>query len=448
MTKPFPYQIEDAKKIHKMKGRALVASEMGTGKSYIALRYAFDNNRFPLVIVCPASLKWNWSNECSTHFRLRSQVLEGMKPKRNKLPKSKVYIINYDILKGWIEKLKDIQPKLIIADECHMLANKSAQRTKAIRKLCEGVPHVVALSGTPLISRPSEMWPTLNLLRDDLFPSFFSYAHKHCGAKRMPWGWSFKGATRLKELNKSLVPLMIRRKKSEVLKDLPEKIRQVIPVKVKGLKEYIEAEQDFAKWLQKNKPENMEASLKAEAIVKLGYLKRLAGKLKFDLTLEWIDNFLKESKDKLLVFGVHRDIVEGTHEAVKGSVMVHGGVIGSKRELARKTFQTSKACRLFVGNIRAAGVGLNLTAASTVFFSELDWTPGAHSQAEDRAHRIHMQGSYLAVYMVAMHTIEVDLLEIIERKQKVISNTLDGGRQKDDIDVYQKLMKKIIARKR
>ncbi len=448
MTRPFPYQIEDAKRIKDMGGRVLLASEMGTGKSLVALKYAVDNDKFPLIIVCPASLKWNWANECATHFRLNSKVLEGMRPGKTKLQKRKVYIINYDILKGWVEKLKGIDPELIIIDESHYIAARSTQRTKATRKLCEGVPHVIALSGTPLVSRPAEMWPTLNILRSDIFPSFFSFAHVHCQPQRKPWGWEFKGATKLKELNKKLSTFMIRRKKEDVLQDLPEKIRQVIPVKVKGLKEYIEAESDFAGWLFKNKPEKMESAVKAEAIVKLGYLKRLAGKLKFDMTLEWIHNFLLQSKDKLLVFGVHRDIVEGTHKAVKGSVMVHGGVIGSKREKARKAFQSDKNCRLFVGNIRAAGVGLNLTAASTVFFSELDWVPGAHSQAEDRCHRIGMQKRYLAVYMVAMHTIEVDLLEIIERKQKVISKVLDGGRQKNDIDVYEKLMKKIMGRRK
>ena len=451
MTIPYHYQLKDVRHIQRFKGRALIANEMGLGKTFEALLWMQRNPKVrPVIVVCPASLKWNWEHEALTHINQRSEVLEGTKPPERFYLHHEMVIINYDILRPWMEYLVSLKAQLLIIDESQYLADRKTKRTRAVKELSKNTPHILALSGTPLVNRPAELWPTLNILNSKEFPSFFDYALHHCGAKRNHWGWEFKGATHLDELHQRLLTTcgMIRHLKSDVLKELPEKIRQILLLPISKPKFYQKASTNFLRWLAENQPEKLSQAAKAERLVRMGYLKRLAANLKLKAVFEWIDTFLAETEGKLVIYGIHHKILRPLHKRYNNmSVLIDGAVSQNQRRLAVKTFQRKDSCRLFFGNIRAAGIGLNLTSATTMAFAELDWTPGAHKQAEDRIHRIGQNLQTSCYYLVAKDTIEEKLVKIIQNKQSVSNNTLDGQGKGDSLAIFDLLCMELLKEK-
>lgn len=451
-TKPFAYQKEGVRLLYKKcKGRGLLADDMGLGKSLQSLMF---RDKYveggPTIIVCPANLKYQWQNECWTHCRIRAQVIEGrIPPKYTPLsfkPKG-VFIINYDILgdpkrkeqRNWVKFFKRLRPKYVIVDEIQACQNKGTIRSRAVRYLCRKVKYLTLMSGTPATSFPSQFWVALNILRPKKFKSFYSYAHQHCDPQRTRFGWTFKGATNLKALRRKLKPLMVRRRKSDVLKDLPAKMRTVIPVDIKKRKDYELAERDLVKWLMKHrKHQQAFRAMSAERLVRLGYLRRLAAELKLPEVIEWITNFLQTGK-KLIVFGLHKSILRAVREAFPGkSVFVDGSVSSHKRQLAVDAFNKDKKIRLFIGNIDAAGSGWSCKSASDVLFVEFPWVPGKMTQAEDRIHGVGrgIAGRKAMIHNLVAHgTIEEMLVSVLHKKQKNLSKILDGKMTKDDLNI-------------
>lgn len=449
MTQPFLFQLQDVRRIHKMGGRCLIANPMGTGKSFEALLYALRHpEQRPIVVVCPASVKWNWLHEATIHAGIRAEVLESRSPHKGRILKPpQLAIINYDILASWLKYLRKLRPQLIILDEVHMLQSRTTQRTRAARALCVGVPHVLALSGTPLINRPAELWPTLNILRPDLFPNWIEFARRHCAPTWKPWGWEFKGATDLDVLHRHLTKhLMVRRTKQEALPGLPSKSRVVVPLDIVGRKQYNHAVHDFLGWMAKHHRHKLSRAAKAERLVQLGYLKRLAGRLKLKSVMEWVDDFLVEAEGKLILFAIHKKIIRQLRQRYQSlCVVVTGDVTGRKRQQAIDAFQKNRRIRLFIGNLDAAGVGWNGTAAEAVAFAELGWSPGKHTQGEDRCHRIGQKRNTTAYYLVARDTIEQSLCQLLQDKQKTLDKVLDGGVTDDALDIFDRLTQELEA---
>jgi len=432
-TTLYPYQKEGVKEILRRNGRVLLADEMGLGKTLQALWYLkIKEGTLPALVVCPASLKWVWQHEAKMHCNMIADVLEGRKPyTENLLVKSELVVINYEVLSYWLPWIYKQNFSTLIIDECHYQKNSSAIRTKCIQQIGRKIPHVIAISGTPLVNKPSELYTTLHLLWPKEFTSFWSFGFEYCKPSKRPWGWEFKGATNLDKLHDSLNRLgMVRRLKKDVLKDLPDKIREVIPLEISKPKEYKKAKDDFLTWLATFDSSKVDSAMRAEKLVQLGYLKRLAAKLKMDSVLSWVDDFLESNDGKLVLFCTHRSIIKALHEKYGNiSVVVDGSVTGKKRQYAVESFQSKPKIKLFIGNIRAAGVGLTLTAASYLAFVELDWTPGNHTQAEDRIHRIGQKNTSNIYYLIAKGTIEEPLCKLIQKKQETISTVLDGGKE-------------------
>ena len=254
------------------------------------------------------------------------------------------------------------------------------------------------------------------------------------------------GAKNLDKLHRELKErCMVRRTKAEVLKDLPSKSRQVITLAIDSPREYEDAARDLIGWLVKTSPRLARKAMSAEKMVKMGYLKRLAAKLKMKSVFEWVDNFLEEDDGKLILFAVHKKVIQELYARYKKqAVYVDGSVVGRQRQTAFKQFQTDKRTRVFIGNVQAAGVGWNGTVANTVAFVELGWVPGEHIQAEDRAHRIGTKKPVTVYYLVGKGTIEKSLCRILQQKQRVLDATLDGGRQKDSLAIYDQLEKVLL----
>jgi SWI/SNF-related matrix-associated actin-dependent regulator 1 of chromatin subfamily A len=349
--------------------------------------------------------------------------------------------LNYDILPKWTPYLLQIDPQALILDEIHYLKTRTTQRTKAARKLAQRIPHVIGLSGTPMTNRPAELWSPLNIIRPDLYPAFFPFAQRYCAAKKGFWGWDFTGQSNLDELNQNLrKSVMIRRTKAEVLTQLPPKTRTPIQIDLENRREYQLAHNNFLQWLAKVRPEKIKGAIRSQALVKLGYLKRLAARLKLKNALQWVDEFLETTDEKIVIFAIHKEPIEIiTKRYEHTQVTVDGSVIGKKRQWAVDKFQKNKDCRVFIGNIHAAGIGITLTAASTVAFFELDWTPGNHTQAEDRCHRIGTTQPVNCYYLTAKDTIEDNLLKLIRKKQKIITTAIDG-KPTDEFDILTELL--------
>jgi SWI/SNF-related matrix-associated actin-dependent regulator 1 of chromatin subfamily A len=327
-------------------------------------------------------------------------------------------------------------------DECQYVKSWQAKRTKAALSLGRNKPHILALSGTPLTNRPKELYNVLHLLLPEQFPSFVSYAWRYCARHMTQWGWDDRGASHLEELHTKLKDTcMIRRRKRQVLKELPEKQRSVILLPV-DLKEYHRAEDDFLNWLAEQDTAKAARASQAEKLVQLGYLKQLAAKLKIKAVMDWMDDYFESTDAKLVVFAYHKAIIQLLHQKYKKfSVVLDGSTSQSLRLHNVQKFQQDKHTRLFIGQLIAAGTAITLTAASTAAFVELDWTPGNHIQAEDRLHRIGQKAHTQIYYIVSKGTIEEDLCAIIQSKAKTITSVLDGRKRKDELNVFDKLMK-------
>lgn len=430
--------------IERFDGRALLADEMGLGKSFQALLYAQRNKLRPIIIVCPACVKWNWEREAKKHVQMRSEILEGTKAPKAKwtFTKPQVIIVNYDILSHWVKLLRRLKPQLIIIDEAQYCKSRDAKRTKAVLRLCKGILHVVALSGTPMTNRPIELWPTISLLRPDHFSSFSEYGHRYCKPEWTRWGWQYKGATHSDELHDLLgLTCMIRRLKADVLKELPAKQRIVLPMAIARRSEYDHALADFASWLRQKHPTSARRALKAEQLAKAGYLKRLVAELKLPSVIDWTQDFLQESDGKLILFAIHTKIIQALYDKFKETATyIDGSVTGHKRQLAIDQFQHDKKTRIIVGQLQAAGVGWNGTAATAVAFAELGWTPGEHDQAEGRAHRLGQENSVSCYYLVGRNTIEDKLCKILYDKQQDLTRILDGTGNGSTASAFDELL--------
>lgn len=451
--KAYQYQkdgVWDMEDFLESNGGALLADEMGLGKTLQTLwtlRRARPGAMFPALVVCPASVKYVWEHQARHHMRLRAQVLEGQTPPTGRIGFiPKLMVINPDILQHWLPHLRRLGLRTLVLDECQYFTNYRAKRTKAAMDLARRVPYRMALSGTPLTNRPAELWPTLHMLRPDIFPSFFSYAQEYCDPRRTPWGWEYKGARNIPKLHALLRrTCMVRRLKRDVLSGLPDKVRRVVPMDLSDRAEYTEAATNFMGWLQKNVGRSrVRRASRAAAVVRIGYLLRLAARLKVRNVVAWVNTFLKECpNEKLVLYAIHKKMIGVLGRRVRAkSVTIDGSVVGRKRQLAVDQFRRDPDTRVFIGNIKAAGTGVDglQDVCSNLAFTELWWRPGDHIQAEDRIHRIGQGGACWVSYLVAGGTIEEDLCRIIQEKQAVIHATLDGSPLAGDLDVFDQLL--------
>jgi SWI/SNF-related matrix-associated actin-dependent regulator 1 of chromatin subfamily A len=446
MTKLYPYQEEGVRQMHAFNGRCLLGDEMGLGKTIQALTFikSLPDQR-PVVVVCPAGLKINWEREAAKHINMRAEILDGRQPSGQQRLRytPQLLIINYEILTApWLKFIKSLKPQLVVLDECQYCTNPATKRTKAVRKLCAGVPRVVAMSGTPLLNRPIEMFPILNILKPTVFRDYHEYGQRYCQPRRGFMGIEYKGATRKKELNELLRKhVLIRRKKSVVLKDLPPKRRfvTIVPMRNDG-ERYAAAHRDFRAWISKNY-RMAPGKFRLQSATRLQALLRLAAREKRQSIMKWIDNFLDtKPTEKLIVFAIHHDMIDKLAERYAGEcVVVNGKVSKRDRQKAYDLFNNSRRIRLFLGNIQAAGVGWNGVISRTVAIVEIPWRPGDATQAEDRVWRIGQFRDCRIFYLVTKGTVEERLCSMLQTKQENLSGVLDGSSSVEDLNLLDLL---------
>jgi len=424
----YPFQRQGVAFLEARNGRALLADQMGLGKTAQALAWLqLRQDVRPAIIVCPASLKLNWQKEAYKWMNApNTQILSGTKASEPII--GEILIINYAILSNWLEALQAVSPEALILDEAHFIKNAQAKRTKATKRLAKGVPHVLALTGTPIVNRPIEGYNALKLVDETVVPSFWTYAKKFCAAYHDGFGWNFKGASNTQELSEKLnSTVMLRRRKEDVLKDLPPKSYAYTPFDISNRKQYDRASRDFVQWLaEQGHRDKAERASNAETLARIEGLKQLAVKGKLEQAKEWVENFL-DSNGKLVLFATHKEVIDALMQTFGDrAVKVDGSISGPDREAAKDRFQNDDSFRLFVGNIQAAGTGLTLTAACDVAFLELPWSPSDLDQAADRCHRIGQEDSVTVWYLLASGTIEEEIAELIDYKRQVVDAVIDG----------------------
>lgn len=455
-----PYQKAGVAFIRE-RSAVLLGDEMGLGKTVqviASLNSLPAHEAFPCLVLCPASLRLNWEREWrrwTTHSAARVTVVRGQIEDEA----ADVVVMNYDVAAKHADYLRRRNWATIVADECHYLKNPRAQRTVAIlgkedRRGNEVQPALaarrkIALSGTPLPNRPVELWPVVHWLRPDIFKSFWYYAKDFCNAYHNGYGWNFNGAKNLDRLQQKLrETCLIRRRKADVLTELPPKRRQIIVLPPNGAEAAVRAEcaawerheallTDLRAAVEVAKAEGEEAYRAAverlrdaarAAFTEISRLRHATAVAKIPHVIDHVREALDGGSDKVVVWAHHHDVIAALRDGLAEyqPAVVTGETSLDTRQAEVDRFQSDPACRVFVGSITAAGVGLTLTAASHAVFAELDWVPGNVSQAEDRCHRIGQKSSVLIQHIVLDGSLDARMAQVLVEKQQVIEQALDA----------------------
>ena len=456
----YPFQYVGVRFAELANGKALIGDDMGVGKTIQALAYtALHPEHHPVLVVCPANVKFNWLKEATTW--LPTYEADVIRKGSDDVPDADIVVINYDLMSKQRDRLLERGFKTVIFDESHYLKNYKAQRTQASLTVAENAKSVLALSGTAITNRPNEFFTTLNMLRPSEFPSFFTYGKRYCDGHHNGWGWDFKGSSNEKELHERTRTVAIRRLKKEVMDELPDKIRQIVDVHPtsKELKEYRDISN---KWTAEYNMHLANNSLPAGFVLNmLTDLRHHAGRMKVGATARHAMDYWKTTDKPLIIFTHHRDVQEMLTDAIGeeyrkmtkdekaqyGSPMldyINGSVSAEHRQRAVERFQSGHVNFLICSTV-AAKEGLTLTAADTVMFVEREWVPGWEEQAEDRVNRIGQDAETVhALYLSVAGTIDERFNAVVEEKRATVAAILDGGEMGKRDGIAKALLKAMV----
>lgn len=422
---PFEHQKEAIQKLLE-NDKFILADDMGLGKTSSAIIASIEAKPSKTLIICPASLKQNWKREIENYSKKEIYICEGKKYDDS----ADFVIINYDIIKNF-HSLKSKEESLIqkskfdlvIIDECHYIKSPQASRTKLINDICKDINKIWLLTGTPLTSRPIDYFNLLSLVDSPVSKNWMAYVKRYCAGYQFNVGmnkvWNVNGASNLDELRERTSPLLLRRLKENVL-DLPEKIITPIYLRLKS-KEYEDVMGEYFEWVKNNPKESKSLSVQFTKLMKV---RQIIADEKIKSTIEFIENTLEQEK-KIIVFSNFTNSLNKIYEHFnKIAVKLDGSSTAKQRQESVDEFQTNDKIKVFVGNIKAAGVGITLTSANVVIFNDLSFVPADHSQAEDRAYRIGQKNSVSVLYPIFENTIEGIIYDMLDRKKKIISTVL------------------------
>jgi len=434
----YPFQKIAVRWLEQHNGYGLIGDVMGLGKSCEALSYfKLHKDIRPVVVVCPASVKLNWQREIIKWLGEESFILYGYKAFT--VPDVPFYIVNYDIIAeqvdsklggkeflatSWLYALLKMRIKGLIIDECQMLSSGTTKRTKSVLylKRSPALKSLIALSGTPIRNRPAEFFTILHMIAPKLFPNRYRFNFRYCAPYHNGYGWKFTGASNIDELYELVSTLMIRRTKEDIALELPEKRRIIVPMELDELqsKNYKDANEEFLEWLRQHLKDGIEAQTQLEKLKQLAYI------AKRNSVVQWIEDYLT-SGNKLVVGTFHKKTLHDLMSVFKKvAVFIDGSVSAQDRQKAVDTFQNQEWCRLILCQIQTAP-GLTLTAASATATVEFAWTSADHEQFEFRVDRVNQKAkSVEAYYLVAEGTVEMEIMELIQKKYNIINKLVDG----------------------
>lgn len=432
--------------------RVILGDEMGLGKTpqLIAVAVKAVEQGHRVLVSVPPSLRLNWKREIAkfTNDALSVEIVEGTKPYA--LSDADVVVIGDATIAPWAPALSKAGFGALLVDEAHRFKNPKAKRTVALQAIARGIPsegYVVLASGTPAVNRPVELIALLDAI-DKLEPVFESagaFKFRYCGPVRNDFGWTFNGASHTDELHRKLTgTCYIRRKKADVLKELPAKRRAQVAVAIKDsdLRDYLRIEDDFLGWVfDKGGREAVLKASRAETITQLTALRQALAIAKVPSAIEHIES-LVEADEPVVVFAHHRAVIDAVVAECQrrassdprwSVARIVGGMGDEGKQQAVDDFQSGRV-NVIVCNYTAGGVGLTLTRASQWVGLELPWTPAELSQAEDRIHRVGQVEAVTCWHVTGARTngqltIDDRLFALLNAKQETLSAVLDGTAQ-------------------
>lgn len=447
--KPRPYQLQGVARGLQLK-RFINGDEQGLGKTmqsiatiYSAQKY---NNEitFPCLVICPASTKINWKREWEMWTGKKAIILDDKIKdtwhRYHEVAGIDVFIVNYESMKKYfVDKMPEKKPYMssdiimnprvklfnsVIIDEIHRCKDRNTQQTKIALQIALGKLYRIGLTGTMIVNKPIDALPQLAIigkLKDEKV-----FRERYCEGG--------SGASNLRELNYKLNEFcFFRREKKDVAKDLPEKQRQTILCDITNRAEYNKAKNDFVQWLEEKgcNDEEIARKLRGEIMVRMGALKQISAKGKMNEVKEFVQEVM-EAGEKLILFHNLHEIGDEVRRLFPNAVSVNGRMTSEEKQKSIDSFQTDPKVQLIVCNIKAAGVGITLTASSRVAFIEYPWTYADCAQCEDRAHRIGQKNNVMCTYFLGQNTIDEEMYQMIQEKRH-IGNTITGATDEMDM---------------
>ena len=425
----------------------ILADDMGLGKTTSTIIATLETNAKKILIICPASLKINWQREYQLYSDKTSYVCEG----KNYSEDSEIVIMNYDIIKNFHDskdKKNSIILKsnfdLVIIDEAHYIQNVQAQRTKLINDLVRDIERLWLLTGTPMTSRPINYFNLLSLVDSPVAKNWMAYVVRYCSGFQFRVGprkiWNVMGASNLEELRDRTSSTVLRRLKEDVL-DLPDKIITPVYLRLRS-KVYEELMGDYYNWYDKNPEESKNLSIQ---FTKLTQVRQIIAEEKTQHTIELAENIIEQGKKVIIFCNFTKSLETIYNHFGKSAVRLDGSMSKIQRQDSVDRFQEDDKVKVFVGNIKAAGVGITLTAAEAVIMNDLSFLPSDHSQSEDRAYRYGQKNNVLVYYPIFENTIEGIIYDILNNKKKIIATVM--GDTSDETTVVEEILNLINQRR-
>lgn len=415
--------------------RYILADDMGLGKTTSTIIAALETDAKKILIICPATLKINWQREIENYSDRPVYISEG----KNFSTEHDFVIINYDIIKNFYD-LKDKQNSLItqsnfdlvIIDEAHYIQNAQAQRTKLINSFAKDINRVWLLTGTPMTSRPMNYFNLLNIIESPVAQNWMAYAIRYCQGYQFNAGkrkiWNVSGASNLEELRDRTSRQVLRRLKEDVL-DLPDKIITPVYLRLKS-KEYETEVGEYYNWYENKKEESKSLTIQFSRLMKV---RQIIAEEKIKQTIELAENIIEQGK-KVIIFTNFTDTLRKIHEHFgKQSVYLDGSCTKPQRQYSVDQFQENDKIKVFVGNLKAAGVGITLTAGEACIMNDLSFVPSDHSQAEDRAYRYGQKSNVSVYYPIFENTIEGIIYDMLTNKKNIFETVMGDNIEKGDI---------------
>lgn len=417
--------------------RILIGDEPGLGKTLQSIGIVDTAKAYPCLVICPSSLKINWQREFEKFTDRKALLLDNATrtswPYLLGMGMFNVAIVNYESLKKYFVwditgdgknfRLRDVKFtddinifRSVIMDESHRLKDPTAQQTIFTRGIVEGKEWRILLSGTPVVNHAQDLVAQLAIM--GRLVSDFGGRGKFLA--------DYGENENLSDLSAKLYDsCMIRREKAKVLTQLPDKQRTDLHVDISNRDEYNLAAADLAAYLRQYTEctdRDIRRKMRMEALVKFMTLRSLASKGKVKQATDFIRNFLANGKP-LIVFCSLKEIVKALQKQFPDAVRVTGDDSLNDKQAAVDAFQSGHA-QLIICSIKAAGVGLTLTASSNVAFVEFPWTYADCCQCEDRAHRIGQKNNVNCYYLIGRRTIDPVLYNIIHRKRSIANQIM------------------------
>lgn len=421
--------------------RLLLADDMGLGKSLQALLCVLSGQFERTLVVCPAVVKHNWAKEIEKWTEMTSVVVDGRSGEFESVPFT---IINYDILHDRVEELHGFD--CVILDECHALKNPKAKRTKAAKRICRepAVKGIIAMSGTPILNRPIEMFSVLNLLKPATFNSEFTYAKQYCAAIHNGYGWDFNGASNIElsedgvtlPLNHLLKDVMLRRSMDDdrLSEQMPDMIQNIIEVNLSGARrqKYDGIYNSLMDELEFYRTTGSGGLPPGFLLNILTRLRHASGLAKTEKAIEWARHYHQNTGKPLVIFAHHKDVIHELTEHLSAEVRegkaraILGDTPDTRRQTLIDQFQAGQLDYLVCSTL-AMKEGVNLDRADTTLFVERQWVPAHERQAAARVRRLTQESEICQqVIISAADTVDTHFDKVVSEKQAIVDATLDG----------------------